>query len=522
MGVDSNSSDAVPVLGAATGAVGRARNTSWIIQSIRSRFGVRGAAKAAAGAAAAATAVSMGSMQGAPEGPAAPPWRLKRSELRKIHNNYALATEKEAAMLTVPTERERLWIPDEVRLKRAENVDAAKKANAIFLEALVADLPGDPVESVYKTGLTAAAQGSSGTGADAEGGEAEGGEAEACGRDVLEIKHYEGVRIGSQAYASMGSLLLHLFRDWSGDCEHVNRDVYTPIVHELLNRLPVRPGQAAPTVLVPGAGLLRLSYEIALKGYEVESNEFSGVFCTVADWLFNRCRKPHTVFPLAHVFGECARDSDQYLNVSVPSPLPGPAMRAAGPEVRLTMTAGDFVALYSPTSAAQGPAHRKFDCVVTCFFIDTGDDLIDYMQTIDGLLAEGGLWINLGPLNYKKELRLKLNWEEIRKVWEHMGYSFLASSQVMRARARAREGEREREGGREGGKESVCVCKIYTHAHACTHARTHVGTHARTRVLTHAHTSSQLHTAYHMPAGVKLYTEQYDAMFTTAVKGRRE
>lgn len=244
-----------------------------------------------------------------------------------------------------------------VRLRRAEFVDAAKKTNAAFLEVLVAHLPPDPVESVYKSGLTAAVSELPGVGAGA------GGEAGADGREVLEIKYYEGVRIGAQAYASMGSLFLHLFRDWSADCDHVTRDVYTPIVNELGKRLPVQPGKAAPTVLVPGAGLLRLSYEIALRGYEVESNEFSGVFCTVADWLFNRCQRPHTVYPLAHVFGECARATDQYLNVSVPCPLPGPALREAAPEVRLTMTAGDFVALYSPTSGAKGPAHRLFDCV---------------------------------------------------------------------------------------------------------------------------------------------------------------
>ena len=125
----------------------------------------------------------------------------------------------------------------------------------------------------------------------------------------------------------------------------------------------------------------------------------------------------------------------------------------------MSMTAGDFIALYSPTSGAQGPAFRKFDCVVTCFFLDTGDDLIDYIQTIDGLLDEGGVWINLGPLNFKKELRLKLNWDEIQQVWEHLGYTFVSTAQV--------------------------------------------------------------HTAYHMPAGVKLYTEQYDAVFSTAIKGPR-
>ena len=45
-------------------------------------------------------------------------------------------------------------------------------------------------------------------------------------------------------------------------------------------------------------------------------------------------------------------------------------------------------------------------------------------------IKEGGYWINLGPLNYKKTLRLKLSWEEIRGLWEHMGYEFLQTSQV--------------------------------------------------------------------------------------------
>jgi len=46
------------------------------------------------------------------------------------------------------------------------------------------------------------------------------------------------------------------------------------------------------------------------------------------------------------------------------------------------------VGLYSFISPAKGPAHRKFNCVVTCFFIDTSDELIDYILTIDGLLEE--------------------------------------------------------------------------------------------------------------------------------------
>jgi hypothetical protein len=35
-----------------------------------------------------------------------------------------------------------------------------------------------------------------------------------------------------------------------------------------------------------------------------------------------------------------------------------------------------------------------------------------------------------GPLNYKKDLRLKLNWEEIEVVFKSLGYTFLSTSQV--------------------------------------------------------------------------------------------
>ncbi len=118
----------------------------------------------------------------------------------------------------------------------------------------------------------------------------------------------------------------------------------------------------------------------------------------------------------------------------------------------------------------------QFDCVATCFFVDTCDDLIDYIETIDSVrpaqrlgfrvasmpadiapardeagpgeggmgenvtlccgatmcqvLKEGGIWVNLGPLNYKKELKLKLAWEELQAVWESKNYSFVHSSRV--------------------------------------------------------------------------------------------
>jgi len=41
---------------------------------------------------------------------------------------------------------------------------------------------------------------------------------------------------------------------------------------------------------------------------------------------------------------------------------------------------------------------QAFDVVVTCFFIDTAANILDYLLSIRKLLVEGGIWINMGPL----------------------------------------------------------------------------------------------------------------------------
>ena len=41
-------------------------------------------------------------------------------------------------------------------------------------------------------------------------------------------------------------------------------------------------------------------------------------------------------------------------------------------------------------------------CVrATCFFIDTSDDLLEYIAVIAHVLKPGGLWVNAGPLQCK-------------------------------------------------------------------------------------------------------------------------
>merc|ERR1712032_50341 len=123
-------------------------------------------------------------------------------------------------------------------------------------------------------------------------------------------------------------------------------------------------------------------------------------------------------------------------------------------KLEVTFKPGDFVKIYG----VGGVAHRKFDAIITCFFIDTVTDLVELVHVMDGLLTLGRVWVNIGPLNWKKEARLKLCWKEIMSIWEGMGYVFKTNREV------------------------DCV--------------------------------------YHLPRGLKMYTESYQCCLTAAVKDR--
>jgi carnosine N-methyltransferase len=58
-----------------------------------------------------------------------------------------------------------------------------------------------------------------------------------------------------------------------------------------------------------------------------------------------------------------------------------------------SMTAGDFDSIYSVESEA-----NAWDGVVSCFFLDTSPNVIQYLQTIHQMLKPNGLLFNFGPL----------------------------------------------------------------------------------------------------------------------------
>ena len=66
----------------------------------------------------------------------------------------------------------------------------------------------------------------------------------------------------------------------------------------------------------------------------------------------------------------------------MPDVHPGDLVQRPG---LLSMCAGDFVEVYSEPDQA-----GSFDCVATCFFLDTAHNILQYMQIIRHLLKVRG------------------------------------------------------------------------------------------------------------------------------------
>ncbi len=58
--------------------------------------------------------------------------------------------------------------------------------------------------------------------------------------------------------------------------------------------------------------------------------------------------------------------------------MPGAGLENFG---RMRMSAGEFVEVYG--SASQG---ARFDCCVTCFFLDTAHNVLHYLEVISHIL----------------------------------------------------------------------------------------------------------------------------------------
>ena len=121
--------------------------------------------------------------------------------------------------------------------------------------------------------------------------------------------------------------------------------------------------------------------------------------------------------PYIHTFSNTFKESDPFKVCKIPDINP---LEHIKPGHDFSMVAGEFVEVYNKRPG-------EWDSVITCFFIDTANNVIEYITTIYNILKPGGVWINFGPLLYHyadmiEEKSIELSWEEIRHITEKIGF----------------------------------------------------------------------------------------------------
>lgn len=109
-------------------------------------------------------------------------------------------------------------------------------------------------------------------------------------------------------------------RDWSSEGAEERKMCYGPILEEILEQFGQVEDKKTIRVLVPGAGLGRLAFEIAKTGFECQGNEFSLYMLMASNFVLNKCRFVNCfkIHPWIHQFTNNLSNSDVLQSVSFP------------------------------------------------------------------------------------------------------------------------------------------------------------------------------------------------------------
>jgi len=176
-------------------------------------------------------------------------------------------------------------------------------------------------------------------------------------------------------------------------------------------------------------GLGRLAYDVATLGFTCQGNEFSHYMLLSSYFILNRTDEigKYTIYPYVHSFSNVVSRHAMLRSVSIPDVLPS----ALAPGSDFSLVAGDFEEIYGAEEgdeSGQEPQSGQWDAVLTCFFIDTAKNIVNYLRIIHRILVPGGIWVNLGPLlwhfenNSTNDPSVELDLEEVKALAREIGF----------------------------------------------------------------------------------------------------
>ena len=164
--------------------------------------------------------------------------------------------------------------------------------------------------------------------------------------------------------------------------------------------------------LVPGTGCSRMAFELAKCGFDVEANDFCFIYILGDDYLFNYSHKNEFQFcPSIHSFSNSYTEAGVLKKYSFPDVDIREELEKSGAKPIL-FTKGDFLLKYKGIK-------DQYDLIVTLFFIDVSKNIIELVEIMHDLLKKGGVWINLGCLDYyhsPNHNSIDLTWDELKHV----------------------------------------------------------------------------------------------------------
>ena len=211
-----------------------------------------------------------------------------------------------------------------------------------------------------------------------------------------------------ETYDSIRQVIAHLVRDWSSsEGAPIHASIYQWCI-EQLQLYQYTPSNGP--ILVPGAGLGRLAWEISRNlRCTVEAIESSTCMTAAAHSILNVKRKNAFVLHpfAADAFSNEIDNEARYDEIYFPDVVP------SFDDGTISYTVGTF--------GLDSMQHRskQFGAVVTSFFIDTSTTVYDVVSTIAMVLSHGGLWINVGPLQWHINNKVPVTVNELRMLLEN-------------------------------------------------------------------------------------------------------
>ncbi|KAJ2932842.1 hypothetical protein H1R20_g4243, partial [Candolleomyces eurysporus] len=238
-----------------------------------------------------------------------------------------------------------------------------------------------------------------------------------------------GIIIRMTNTITLRSTLKQFVRDWTEEGAQEREMCYQPLIDALVEFYPNTQSpedRSKLRVLVPGAGLGRLAWDVAKLGFSCQGNEFSHYMLLSSYFILNRTESigQHKLYPYVHSFSNVPNRQAMLREVSLPDVSPS----SLPPTSNFSLVAGDFEEIYGVESDPDEPQSGQWDAILTCFFIDTAKNIVNYLRIIHKILAPGGVWINLGPLlwhfenNNTNDLSIELDLEEVKALAREIGF----------------------------------------------------------------------------------------------------